>query len=179
MAKIFKDDELSLNKVDPLWTAEELLDQTGLFYLKDVAPLLGIHTNGVLRQTRDLKIKRADFYGRLGLQRAITHWLVNMQRFAPFYREHLKPTHKKVDPCWDGNDLLNQEGVYRLSDLCKLIPFTASQLRNHAKKTNAHEEMGIFVDAKSKQRQYLVEMPKFKKWLGEFWQSHGISRGEK
>lgn len=178
MAKIFNDDELSLNRIDPLWTAEELLNQTGLFYLKDVSPLLSIHTGGVLQKIRDLKIERADYYDRLGLRRVISHWLVNMQRFAPFYREHLKPTHQKVDPNWDGNDLLDQQGIYLLSDLCKLIPFTTSQLRNHAKNLeNAREEMGLFMDHQSKRRQYLVEMPTFKIWIKKVWQNDSVSRG--
>ena len=46
---IFEEDELQLRKVHQDWTAEQLLQEPGVFFLKDIAHLLELDSNRLLQ----------------------------------------------------------------------------------------------------------------------------------
>lgn len=168
MHDIFQPDEGALQTVNPDWDEETLLTQSGLFYLKDVAKVLPIKTSQAIRPARQCLEDGGDPYREMGLRRLFGHWVVRMSVFAPFYHAQLKPSYDRLDPNWDGNDLIHQSGTYVLADVCKLLPFSAHQLRYRAKhEADARTEMGVYRDPKT--NQYLVDMRIFGPWAKRIW----------
>ena len=53
--KIFNDDEMRLLNVKPEWTEEEMLNQEGIFFLKDVAQKLQVHSSEFKKEARALE----------------------------------------------------------------------------------------------------------------------------
>jgi hypothetical protein len=63
---------------------------------------------------------------------------------------------------------LNQDGLFLLTDVCRLIPFSTHQLRYQAKRNrNAREEYGIWKDADL--NAFVVDMTIFSAWINELW----------
>ena len=102
MIKIFEEDELKLMKINPNWTPEELLEQEGLFFLKDVVKILGIETPKVIKKGKELADKGKSPWEEMGLRKIWTHWGVRMKVFGPFYNKYLKPRYQHVQPDWAG-----------------------------------------------------------------------------
>ncbi|CAM2008006.1 hypothetical protein [Acanthopleuribacter pedis] len=175
MTNLFNHDELELKAVEKTWTAEFLLKQDGIFYLKDIVEKLEIDAAKIKRLVRQMREDGKNPWVLAGIRKVWNHWVIRMTVFAPFYRENLRRTYKKVDPNWDGNTLLSQEGVFYLSDVCKLIPFSAHQLRYQAKKmANSREKIGVFKDPDTKG--YAVDMAVFSPWIRAVWQDTGVSK---
>ena len=153
---LFQDDEMTLRQIDPNWSHEELLNQEGIFFLKDICKVLGLDTIKVKRRARGYK----NAYAILGARKVWNHWIIRMKTFAPYYRKHLIPKTRKVDPEWDGNTLLKQKGVFLLTDISKKLPFSTHQLRYQAKRNpNSRKEYGIWKDKELKV--FLVNMEPF------------------
>lgn len=159
----FADDE-QLTSVCAQWSASELLEQSALFFLKDICPLLGLTTPAVVAQAKALRAKGQDPYTTMGVRKLWNHWYVRMKIFAPYYQVHFRSPIRTIPRGTDANTLLAQQGLFLLSQVCKCIPFSSHQLRYQARTLPA-EECGIF-----KQREtYLVQMEVFGPWLSRLW----------
>ena len=166
--KIFEADEMTLSEVKPDWTEEALLSNKSIFYLKDILEILQLDPVKVKRKANDLKKKGEDPWKRMGVRKMWTHWIVRMSIFADYYREHLKSKVQAVDPGWDGNTLLKQKGLFLLTSVCKLIPFSAHQLRYRAKcNPNAQSEYGIWKETDL--NAFVVDMEVFSHYVKDLW----------
>ncbi|CAM2009503.1 hypothetical protein [Acanthopleuribacter pedis] len=175
MTDLFHKDELELKMVEKTWSVESLLNQDGIFYLKDIVEKLELDTVKIKRLARQMREDGKDPWVLAGIRKVWSHWIVRMKVFAPFYRENLLRRYEKVDPSWDGNTLLKQHGVFYLADVCQLIPFSAHQLRYQAKKmTNSREKIGVFKDPDTKG--YAVDMVVFSAWIKTVWQDTEVSK---
>lgn len=168
---IFAQDEMKLIKVESHWTAESLLAQEGIFFLKDILELLELDGVKVIKHARDMEKDGQNPWEVMGMRKVWNHWAIRMTVFAPYYKEHLKSAVRNVRDHWDANMLLKQEGLFLLTDVCRLLPFTAYQIRYQAKKNpNAKEEYGIWKDDELKR--YLVDMGIFSGWIKQLWARH-------
>ncbi len=157
---LFNEDEMDLKSVKPEWSAEDLLAQDCVFYLKDIAKVLDLETNRV----KKIASSQEDSYAVIGVRKIWRHWVVRMKVFRQFFGKHLQPFTQKVHPSWDANTLLSQEGRFLLSKVCRLIPYTLAQIRYRAKKCqNSREEMGCWKEASI--GRYVVDMAVFRVWI--------------
>ncbi len=166
---IFEADEMQLKEVDPNWSPEYLLAQESIFFLKDVVKVLQIDSIKVKKKARELNQKHKSPWERMGVRKIWNHWIVRMKVFGPFYRKHLVSRVKNIQEDWDGNDLLKQKGLFFLTDVCKLIPFSTYQLRYQAKKNPAaKKEYGVWKDKEL--NAYVVDMELFAPWIFSLWE---------
>lgn len=166
--KIFNDDEMRLLSVKPEWSEEEMLNQEGIFFLKDVAQKLQVHSSEFKKEARVLEKMGQNPWDAMGIRKTWTHWQVRMKKFAPYYRAHRLPKIQNVEKSWDGNTLLSQEGRFYLTDVCEKIPFSTHQIRYQVRRCeNPKEEYGVWKDEQYKA--YLVDMEKFSKWMKRIW----------
>jgi len=165
---VFNPDEMELKSVDPEWTEEELLDQEGIFFLKDVAAKLQIHPQEFKKHAKELENKGNNPWEKMGIRKTWTHWQVRMKVFGPYFRAWHLPRINKVKEDWDGNTLLSQKGQFYLSDVCEKIPFSTHQIRHQIRKSeNPGDEYGVWKDPAYKG--YLVQMEVFSKWIKRIW----------
>jgi len=170
--QIFEDDELNLIQPHALWTREELLAKEGIFFLKDVADILELDSTRIKRRAIELRERGIAAWREMGVKKIWNHWVIRMKVFAPYYREHFRPLYRRIDKSWDANTLLEQEDVFLLADVVKLLPFTDHQLRYQAKKKpEARETIGIWKDEKL--GQFLIDMPVFSRWVKRLWGEDG------
>lgn len=106
-----------------------------------------------------------------GIVREDGQWWV---RPRIFYENVLKtqphPQIRVPEYNWDGNQLLREQGLFFLRDVCRLLPFSPNQLRYQCQKhQNPRESIGIFIYRPL--QSYLVDMPKFSAWIIELWQN--------
>ena len=166
--KIFNDDEMRLLSVKPEWTEEEMLNQEGIFFLKDVAQKLQVHSSEFKKEARNIEKSGKNPWEVMGIRKTWTHWQVRMKKFAPYYRANRLPKIQTVHKDWDGNTLLSQEGRFYLTDVCEKIPFSTHQIRYQVRRCpNPREEYGVWKDDQYKA--YLVEMETFAAWMKRIW----------
>ncbi len=166
--QIFQNDEMELLSVNSRWTPEELFAQQGIFFLKDVVKILPVDPVKVKKKANEIRACRRNPWEVMGARKVWNHWIVRMKVFAPFYQEHLVSKVRSLEQDWDGNTLLQQKGLFYLTDVCKLIPFSTHQLRYQAKRTpNARREIGIYKDEEIKS--FLIDMETFSKWITGLW----------
>lgn len=169
--KIFEEDEMVLVKVEKGWQAEVLLEQRGIFFLKDIVKLLGLESTKVIKKARELESQGTDTWQVMGVRKVWNHWAVRMTVFAPFYEKYLRSRVKPVDKTWDSNVLLNQKGLFLLSEVCQLIPFSTYQIRYQAKQNdNAEKEYGIWKDTNI--NRFVVDMEIFARWIRNLWEGN-------
>lgn len=162
--RIFEDDEMKFGKVRPEWSAEELLNQKCIFYLKDICGPLEIKAETVKKRAVEFEQNGVDIWEELGLRRLWTHWIVRMHTFKSFYQTHLQSRVRTVQPEWDLKTLLNANGVFLLTEVCRLVPITPNQMRYRARTVpEAQSTIGVWKDEDLKV--YLVDMPVFGAWL--------------
>ncbi|MDJ0838430.1 MAG: hypothetical protein QNK37_18070 [Acidobacteriota bacterium] len=169
---IFQADEMNLIEVRPQWDEAELLEQEGMAFLKDVAPILGI-TSDAVKKAHD-RIEKTQGPGRgyelTGARKIWNHWIVRLSVFGPFYLKNLKNPVKRVRPEWDGNELLKQEGWFPLAEVCNKLPFSLSQIRHQAKKNpHSREQYGVWKD--ERMNLFLVDMEPFAEWIKSLHQA--------
>ena len=165
MSNIFEPDEL--NKVSPKgdWTLEKILSTKGIFHFKNITKILGL-TNTRLNHEYNVILKNGtDPYREMGVKKVWNKWVIRMLVFAPYYKDHLKKAFDPVPKGWDANTVVRQKlGVYRLIDICNLLPLTYSQVRRQARKmTDPKTEIGIWKDTDEKVM--LVDLTIFSPWL--------------
>jgi len=166
--KIFEADEMQLRTISPEWSAEELLSQEGIFYLKDVVGTLQLSTADFKKKATDLEEAGESPWEIMGLRKAWTHWIVRMKKFGEFLHSNAMPTIRDVDPSWDANKLLGQKGQFYLTEVCEKIPFSAHQIRFQARRNRrSREECGVWKDEGYKT--YIVEMETFSRWIRGVW----------
>jgi len=167
MEKIFEQDETKA-VFKPEWSLDELLQQEGVFLLKNIGHRLGIDSVDIKKRAIAIRDSGKDPYSVMGCRKIWNHWFLRMKIFAPYYEQHLKPKVKKLNPCWDANALLKQKGVFALSDVCRLIPFSNHHFRYQVKKNqHAKTQMGVWKD--NQEKIYLVKMDVFAPWLETIW----------
>lgn len=164
---LFDIDEMNFCKVEQDWGMDEILSQEGLFFLKDVANILCLTNQLVKIHVEALLASNRNPYDTMGVRKLWGHWVLRMKVFAPYYKNHLCPKYLPVRAHWDGNELLKQKGLYRLSEVCKKIPFSHVQLRTKAREPHARTKFGMFKDEDS--AHYLVDMEIFSVWLQRVW----------
>jgi hypothetical protein len=169
--KIFDSDEMKLSVVDPAWTVDEMLAEDGIFFLKDVGAKLGIATLEFKNHARRLQSSGQNSWEVMGIRKTWTHWQVRMSVFRSYFQQWWKsPSVAQFDESWDANTLLNQTGVYLLSDICRKIPFTGRQIRYQMQKLEDPKgSMGVWKDDGAKQ--YLVDMRVFGPYIKQVWHS--------
>jgi hypothetical protein len=166
--KIFNDDEMRLLNVKPEWSEEELLNQEGIFFLKDVAQKLQVHSSEFKKEARAHEKMGQNPWEVMGIRKTWTHWQVRMKKFAPYYKAHRLPKIRTVEKHWDGNTLLGQKGRFYLTDVCEKIPFSTHQIRYQVRRcVDPKEEYGVWKDDQYKA--YLVDMEKFSAWMKRIW----------
>lgn len=166
MDEIFKRDEMGPNTVDPNWTEEQLLEQDGVFFLKDLESTLDINKIEVIRDYRKSPRIPGEAWTEIGVRKMWTHFIVRMKFFAPYYRKTIRAKAQKVRPEWDANDLLQQDGIFKMVDVAKKLPFSGHQLRHQAKQTrDSREAIGIWKEGKN----YFVDMKKFRDFIRRIW----------
>ena len=166
--QIFQQDEMNLSEVDPDWTQEQLLARQSIFYLKDIVEILGLDPVKVKRKANELIKRGENPWEIMGVRKMWTHWIVRMSVFAPYYRQHFRSKIKQVSLEWDGNTLLKQEGIFLLTAVCKLIPFSAHQLRYRAKTNpSSAAEYGIWKEPEL--NAFVVDMKVFSRWIKDLW----------
>ena len=166
--KIFNEDEMRLLNVKPEWSEEELLEQRGIFFLKDVAIKLQVHSSEFKKEARTLEKEGLNPWETMGIRKTWTHWQVRMKKFAPYYRAHRLPKIRTVEKQWDGNTLLGQSGRFYLTDVCEKIPFSTHQIRYQVRRCeDPQNEYGVWKDEQYKA--YLVDMEKFSAWMKRIW----------
>lgn len=165
---LFNPDELELVEVDEQWSKEMLLGRDGIFFLKDILTILELDAVKVKRHARDLLKRGENPWQVMGVKKVWNHWIVRMTVFAPYFREHLASVVRNIPKSWDGNRMLAEKGVFRLSEVCRLIPFTSHQIRYQAKqRPDAEKEMGVWKEPAL--NAYLVDMERFSHWLAKVW----------
>lgn len=173
---IFKDDEMRLLNVKPEWSEEELLAQEGIFFLKDVAQKLQVHSSEFKKEARMLEKDGKNPWDIMGIRKTWTHWQVRMKKFSPYYRAHRLPKIQTVEKHWDGNTLLSQTGRFYLTDVCEKIPFSTHQIRYQVRRCdNPKEEYGVWKDDQYKA--YLVDMERFSSWMKRIWVNGDFNAG--
>jgi len=165
---IFEPIEMELKDVEPDITADELLEQDGLFLLKPVAKKLGIDAGDLRKKTKAVNAAGRSSWEEIGIRKVLSVWFVRMSRFAPYFREEKSFKIQKVDPSWDGNQLLTKSGLFSLTDVCSKIPFTPHQFRHQVRNDpDARGKYGVWWDPDL--RHYLVEMETFSNWITDLW----------
>lgn len=165
---IFEQDEMIVPKLDKSWSREDLLNQEGLFFFKDIAKLLQLEATTIKGLVDTCIAAGQDPWLVVGVRKVWNHWLIRMKTFAPVYRSELQPRYQVVAKHWDGNTLLRQQGVFLLTDVCRKIPFTAGQLRHQVRQNpDAESEFGIWKD--TEMGVFLVRMDRFAPWLQRLW----------
>ncbi len=166
---IFAEDEMSLRTVNHAWTAEELVAKKGVFFLKDIVGILDLDPVKVKKHAREINGRHRSAWEVMGARKIWNHWIVRMVVFGPYYQEHLIPRVKPVSKDWDGNSLLEQKGLFYLTEVCKLLPFSTHQIRYQAKKTpSSRERIGVWKDKEL--NSFVVDMERFAPWVTGLWQ---------
>ncbi len=169
--KIFAEDEMTLMSVNSRWTQEELFAQEGIFFLKDVVKILPVDPVKVKKKAKEIVERNGSPWEVMGARKVWNHWIVRMKVFGPFYLKNLVSKVRKLESDWDGNTLLKQKGLFYLTDVCKLIPFSTHQLRYQAKRNpNAKENIGIYKDEEI--NSFVVDMERFAPWIYRLWEGN-------
>ncbi|CAM2065718.1 hypothetical protein SCOR_10065 [Sulfidibacter corallicola] len=170
MSDIFDDDELSVvTRADcKTWNQDQILGYPGLFFAKDIQGVLKLDIVKIRSHLKQIIARGDNPWLVMGVRKQFSKWVIRMTVFAPYYREHLVPKWRPVDTGWNGNQLLAQTGLFRLTDVCRLIPFTAHQMRYQANiSPNARETIGVFRDPDA--GTFLVDMAVFSEWVRRNW----------
>ncbi len=163
---VFEKDELKLASIKPNQSIEEVLSKKSIFFLKDVTRLLNLDAGKIIRMAKSLD----DPYGEIGLRKMWGHWVLRMTVFRPYYENHIKYRDhfflkiKSINPSWDANELLAQDGWFFLSQVCRILPFFTNQIRYRVLQSNNPKvEIGCWRDEETKR--FVVDMPVFREWI--------------
>ena len=166
--QIFMEDELKILSVPEDYNLEDLLSTNGLFYLRDLEKPLNCSSNVFKKKAWDIQKLGGSPWKEIGIKKIFTQWIVRMKVFGPYFRENFSPPLSPVLRHWDTNQMLEEKGLFSLSEVCRFLPLRAHQLRYQAKKHPQHKAlMGIWKDEKTKK--YVVDMEIFSRWLIDFW----------
>jgi hypothetical protein len=104
-----------------------------------------------------------------GIKKTESGWVVIPATFhAHFYSKLTSPLVRYAPSDWDGNDLLNEPGIFFLRDVCDRMPFTPNQLRYQSQQhSEPRRVIGIWKDPQ--RDAYLVDMSVFAPWIARIW----------
>jgi len=166
--RIFAPDEMKTRAVHAHWSAQELLAQEGIFFLKDIVAKLELTSAQVKKAARSIAAAGQCPYRVMGARKVWNHWAVRMTVFRAYYAKHLAPTVRRIEADWNGNRLLQEKGIFALAEVCRKLPFNAHQLRYQAKTNpDARREYGIWKDPD--RGAFVVDMEPFAAWIGRLW----------
>jgi len=166
--RVFDEDEQNFLTPKSYWGIDELLSQKGVFFLKDVKNILGVDPVAIKKRAQAVEARGQSAWQVMGARKIFNHWMLRMKVFSDYYRKHFVSRVRRVDPEWDGNRLLEQKGIFLLSEVCKRIPFSLHQLRHQAKKNPlSRQEFGIWKDEDV--GMYVVDMEVFAPWVRGLW----------
>ncbi len=147
---ILAPDEAALQKPKEGETAETLLRREGVFFFKNIAPILYLDAIAIRRETRKLVAAGQNPWQTMGVRKIWSHWLVRMKIFAPNYRNRLKKRWQPIPGSWDSNRLLEAEGVFKMADVARQLPSRDASIRRQAKiSPHAWDVMGVWKDPES------------------------------
>ena len=165
---IFKNDEFAILSPSENMSKKALLRQVGIFYLKDIVDHLGIDSAKIKHEYQKLQKQKIDPWEAMGARKIWSHWLIRMSTFAPYFQQHLEPRIQRIEGPIGANRVLNLEGLFYLTDVCRYLPFSASQLRYQAKTNpNSRQQWGTWKDEEL--RAYIVDMKLFSQWIKALW----------
>lgn len=160
-----------IQRVAPDATPEELLSQSGWFYLTEVFDVLDPEHTGKYKLTfkimERMRSRGADPGRTMGGRKLGGRMLVDMTVFAPWYRQNPLLKVQKIQEHMGFRDFLGQDaGIFRLSEVCRRfgnhLPFSYSVLKRGAdREKDCRQSMGVF----KYDTTYLVELPSFEHWL--------------
>ena len=155
---------LWVQSVDRSWTPGILLSKEGFFPLEEVAAVLDISTSVVKAEVDKIERRGGSAFSETGVFRQPDRWLVRIDLFRSYYLSHLRKRVRPIGDHWDGDVLLQKEGVFYLSDVCRLLSLNLKSVRTRASRNpNSKAEYGIWKDEKA--RTYLVDMEIFAPWI--------------
>ena len=167
---VFGPDEMRLVSIETAWTATQMLDQNGIFYLKDVAAKLRLSSAEFKKRALDLEQEDQCSWEIMGIRKAWTHWIVRMKIFRGYYRSNQHPFVNRIEKDWNANQMLARKGYFYLKEVCSKIPFNAQQIRYQTRRNSkSRREFGVWKDPKYKT--YVVDMEVFSAWIKHMWQS--------
>ena len=167
--RVFAQDEMNLRAVNSLWRPEDLLGEEGVFFLKDVVKILDLDPTKIKRKAKELVANGQSTWDIMGARKIWNHWILRMTVFAPYYRKNLISRVQAIPKNMNGNILLEQKGVFFLTDVSKHIPFSTHQLRYQAKRNpRSKEEFGIWKDEEL--NAFVVDMERFGPWIRSLWE---------
>lgn len=156
------------SQVLPIWSPEQLLSQEGLFPLEAVAASLNMSTSKIKVEADHLKRAGGSPVDEMGVRKTATGWVVDMVRFRPFYLEKAMKWVRRVNPHWDGNQMLSQKGVFFLAEVCETLPFRPGMIRSQVNRAeDSRQTMGVWKD--ENHNTYVVDMEVFAPWIKEVW----------
>ena len=164
--------EEKLGRVDKRWQKGDLLAQRGFFLLEDVAGLLDLTTANVKKKASDLERQGRSPWREMGLVHLMDRWVLRMDVFRKYLGKHRQEKIRQVERHWDANQLLAQEGLFFLEEVCRKIPFTEQQLRYKANQ-HPHPRHGLGTWKDPEKRVFLVDMAVFSRWIRRIW--HDVS----
>jgi len=160
--------EWGVREVMPQWTPEVFLSQEGIFFLKDVVKKLDLDQARIVRMVKKTIADGGSPNELMGISKMWSQWVVRMKVFAPYYKSQICSPIRSVDHGWDSNVLLSQKGLFLLSEVCTLIPFTSWQIRYQVSRNmGAAQDYGVWKDPETKR--YLVNMEVFSAWISKLW----------
>ncbi|MCB1053531.1 MAG: hypothetical protein H6510_16065 [Acidobacteria bacterium] len=157
------------------WSQEELLDQEGIFSLKDVAKKLGTKTVVIRRQIAKLERENKD--AQPWEVMGVSNWaggtyLVDMQRFknwwkkVPKEKRYIKeqPEYQEFPKLDSIKKVFELTGVYLFEDVKSFLPIPEVSLKNSIRKsTNPESEIGVWCVGKV----FYVRMETFRTYLDQ------------
>ncbi len=165
---VFDERVWGVREVMPHWTTETFLEQDGVFFLKDLVKKLDLDQAKIVRLVKKTTMDGDSPWQVMGIRKMWNQWAVWMKIFAPYYKKHICSPVRSIQPEWDSNVLLSQKGLFLLSEVCTLIPFTSWQIRYQVSRNmQAAKDFGVWKDPETKR--YLVNMEVFSAWISKLW----------
>ncbi len=150
-------------------TAGILLAQTGVFDMKEVIRILAVISSAKLKAAAEKEHQQGrNPVETLGIgQLSDGQWVIVMERFQPIYWDRFHPKIRRMNPEWDGNQLLGEVGLFYLVDVCSKLPFAPQQLRYQYKALGerSREIAGLF----KQDGTHVVDMAIFAPWIATIW----------
>ncbi|MDJ0837663.1 MAG: hypothetical protein QNK37_14200 [Acidobacteriota bacterium] len=153
---------MTIRRPSPGWSRDDLLNQPGMFALKDVAGLLQVSSTAIKKRATEVVNSGDCMWETMGVRKILTRWVILMPVFAGYYREYMLPKHRPMPVEWTAEVLLKQSGTFRLADVCEKLGLNLNSLRYKIKKET--ERAGALKDVGG---QYVVDLTTFLTWLAD------------
>jgi len=161
-------EEDEIRSPEPDWDRSTLLRKQGIFFLRDILDILELEENQIATIVRGQELAGRDPWSTVGVRRIWNRWHVQMPTFALYYQRHIQPPHERVPEGWDANTVIAETGVYRLTSICRLIPYAEHQIKARIRLfDDPRSESGIWFDQYADV--WLVDLKQFGPLLAKAW----------